>query len=101
MDRRQGRDQAGSHGDCGGSLAGLSEIVDIAQRIYKAIQSAVRWMRKILEIVNSLFDSILQIVAGAIEPASEKIEAAMHRAMPVVISFLGNLGLGRNPRAGR
>jgi phage-related protein len=74
---------------------GLSEVLDIARRIYRAIESAVRWMRKILEMVNTVLDSILQIVHGAIEPAGAKLEAAMHKAMPVVIGFLADqVGLG-------
>lgn len=74
---------------------GLSEVLDIARRIYRAIQSAVRWMRKILEMVNSVLDGILQIAQGAIEPAGAKLETAMHYAMPVVIGFLADqVGLG-------
>jgi len=75
--------------------AGISEVIDIARRIYKAIVTAIRWMRKILDMVNNVLDSVLEIAAGAIEGAGEKLETAMHNAMPVVISFLGDqVGLG-------
>ena len=75
--------------------AGLSEVIDIARRIYKAIVSAVRWMRKILEMVNTALDSVMEIVNGAIEAAGTRVETVMHRAMPVVIGFLAEqFGLG-------
>lgn len=75
--------------------AGISQVIDIARRIYKAILTAKRWMAKILGMVNEVLDSVLEIVAGAIEGAGAKLEAAMHRAMPIVISFLGDqVGLG-------
>jgi hypothetical protein len=75
--------------------AGLSEALDIARRIYKAIVSAVRWMRQILEMVNRVLEGIAQIAAGDLEPAAKVLEDAMHKAMPVVIGFLGDqVGLG-------
>ena len=77
------------------ATAGISEIIDIARRIYKAIVTAVRWMHKILEMANTALDSVMEVVSGAIESAGMKFEAVMHRAMPIVISFLGDqVGLG-------
>jgi hypothetical protein len=75
--------------------AGLSEVLDAVRRIYRAIKTAVRWMRTILEMVNSTLDSVLNIAAGAIEPAAVILESALKRATPAVIGFLGDqVGLG-------
>ncbi|MFY7950043.1 MAG: hypothetical protein ACOVRP_12575, partial [Gemmatimonas sp.] len=74
---------------------GLSEVLDVLRRIYKAIQSAVRYMRRILEMASKVLDTVLDIVGGAIEKAGERFELAMHTGMPVVIGFLANqVGLG-------
>jgi Domain of unknown function (DUF4157) len=74
---------------------GLSEVLDVVRRIYKAIKTAVRWARRILEMVNETFDNILNIAAGNIEPVGVKFEQIMHRGMPVVIGFLADqVGLG-------
>jgi len=70
--------------------AGLSELLDIARRIYKAIATAVRWARRILDMVNETLDNILEIAGGNIESAGEKFEKILHRGMPVVIGFLAD-----------
>jgi hypothetical protein len=75
--------------------AGLSQVLDVLRRIYKAIQSAVRYMARMLEMLNKVLDTVMDIVSGAIEKAGERLEAAMHTGMPVVIGFLANqVGLG-------
>lgn len=75
--------------------AGLSQVLDVLRRIYRAIQSAVRYMARMLEMLNRVLDTVLDIVSGAIEKAGERLEAAMHTGMPVVIGFLANqVGLG-------
>lgn len=62
---------------------------------YKAIKTAVRWARRILDMVNETFDHIIDIAAGNLEPVGVKLEEIMHRAMPIVIGFLADqVGLG-------
>ncbi|BAY90664.1 MULTISPECIES: eCIS core domain-containing protein [unclassified Tolypothrix] len=74
---------------------GLSEVLDVVRRIYKAIKTAVRWARRILDMVNETFDHIIDIAAGNLEPVGVKLEEIMHRAMPIVIGFLADqVGLG-------
>ena len=74
---------------------GLSEVVDIIRRIYKAILTAVRWARRILDMVNQTLDTVIDIAGGAVEKVGAKFEAIMHRGMPVVIGFLADqVGLG-------
>jgi Domain of unknown function (DUF4157) len=74
---------------------GLSEVVDIARRIYKAMVSAKRWAGQILQMANETLDDISAIASGAVEKAGVKFKDIMHRGMPVVIGFLADqVGLG-------
>lgn len=75
--------------------AGLSEVLDIARRIYKAIVTATRWLRKILDMVNQALDNVLAIAGGAVEQVGVTFEKIMHHGMPIVVSFLADqVGLG-------
>jgi hypothetical protein len=70
-------------------------VLDILRRIYRAILTAVRWARRILDMVNQTLDSVLDIAAGAVEKVGAQFEQIMHRGMPVVIGFLADqVGLG-------
>ena len=75
--------------------AGLSEVVDIVRRIYKALVTAVKWARRILDMINETLGSVLQIASGQVDAVGEKFEKILHRGMPVVIGFLADqVGLG-------
>ena len=78
--------------------AGISAVLDAFRRIYKALLTAKRWMRQILDMVNEALDDVGAVASGAIDKVGEKFEKLMHRGMPVVISFLGDqVGLGDLP----
>lgn len=75
--------------------AGLSEVLDAVRRIYRAIKTAVRWMRTILEMVNTGLDAVMSIASGVLAPAAALVEGAMKRGTPAVIGFLADqVGLG-------
>lgn len=75
--------------------AGLSEVLDVARRIYIALVTAKRYARRVLEMVNQSLDNVLLIASGSVEVVGTKIEAILHRGMPVVIGFLADqVGLG-------
>jgi hypothetical protein len=75
--------------------AGLSEVLDAVRRIYRAMKTAVKWMRTILEMVNTGLDAIMNIAAGVLAPAAQLVEGAMKRGTPAVIGFLADqVGLG-------
>ena len=75
--------------------AGLSEVVDIARRIYKALVTAKRWAGQLLGMANNALDNILDIASGAVEKVGTKFEGILHQGMPVVIGFLADqVGLG-------
>jgi hypothetical protein len=75
--------------------AGLSEVLDAVRRIYRAIKTAVRWARTIVDMVNRTLDAVLDIAAGALDGPAEILHGAMKKATPAVIGFLGDqVGLG-------
>jgi len=74
---------------------GLSEVLDVARRIYKAMLTAKRYARKILDMANETLDNIAAIAKGSVEAVGVTFEKIMHKGMPVVIGFLaGQVGLG-------
>jgi hypothetical protein len=81
---------------------GIMAVVNALVSLYQAIQTVVRYARQILEIVNRVLDTIINIASGVIGPAAEMMEAAMRGAMPVIIAFLANQaglsGLGARMR---
>jgi hypothetical protein len=75
--------------------AGLSEVLDVARRIYKALVTAKRWARQLLDMANNTLDNIMEIAGGAVEKVGTKFEGILHRGMPMVIGFLADqVGLG-------
>jgi hypothetical protein len=75
--------------------AGLSEVLDAVKRIYRAIKTAVRWARTIVDMVNRTLDAVLDIAAGALDGPAEILHGAMKKGTPAVIGFLGDqVGLG-------
>lgn len=75
--------------------AGLSEIADIARRIYKAMVAAARYARPILDMVDQALDNVMDLAIGAVGKVGLLFEKIMQRAMPVVIGFLAyQVGLG-------
>lgn len=70
--------------------AGLSEVLDVIRRIYRAIKTAVRWMRTILEMVNSGLDAVMDIAAGTLEPPATIVLNAMKKGTAAVIGFLAD-----------
>ena len=78
---------------------GIMAVVNSAIAIYRAIQSFIRYMRQMLEVVNTFVNGVADVAAGNISVAANYLENAMDRAMPVVIGFLANQvglsGIGR------
>jgi len=78
---------------------GIMAVVNSAIAIYSAVQSFVRYIREMLEVVNSFVGGVAEIAGGNIRTAAGFLERSMSRAMPVVIGFLANQvglsGIGR------
>jgi hypothetical protein len=74
---------------------GIMAVVNSCIAIYSAIQSFIKYMRQMLEVINSFVNGVADIAAGNITTAANYLENTMGRAMPIVIGFLANqVGLG-------
>jgi len=77
------------------ATAGLSAVLEAVVAIYQAIQTAIEYARRILQVLITIFDTVLQIAQGVIDPAAAMVETGLRMIMPVVIGFLANYaGLG-------
>lgn len=78
---------------------GIMAVVNSAIAIYSAIQSFIRYLREMLEVVNSFVNGVADIAEGNVTTAANYLERTMARAMPIVIGFLANQvglsGIGR------
>lgn len=78
---------------------GIMAVVNSAIALYSAIQSFIRYLREMLEVVNSFVEGLVDIANGNITTAANYLEHTMARAMPIVIGFLANQvglsGVGR------
>jgi len=81
---------------------GIMAVVNALVSLYQAIQTVLRYARQILEILNTVLDTVLSIARGVLGPAAEMLVRALHNAMPVAIAFLANQaglsGLGARMR---
>lgn len=74
---------------------GLSEVIDVARRVYKAMVTAKRWAGRILQMASDTLDHVLDIASGNVSKVGAEFEKLMDRGMPVVIGFLADqVGLG-------
>lgn len=77
---------------------GVMAVVNSFIAFFKAIQSAIEYIRDILRIVNEYVTTFAQVAAGNIAPGAEKIKQGLADAVPIAIGFLANqVGLGNVP----
>ncbi len=77
---------------------GIMAIINSFIAFFNAIQSAIEYLRDILEIVNQYVTTFAQVAAGNIVPGAEKITRGLANAVPIAIGFLANqVGLGNVP----
>lgn len=78
---------------------GIMAVINSAIALYNAIQSFIRYLREMLEIVNSFVEGVVEIASGNTTRAANFLERTLARAVPIVIGFLANQvglsGLGR------
>lgn len=73
----------------------IGVVINAIIAIWKALQTFAKYFKKILEIMNAVFDTIADIARGALAGAANLIEDVMDRSLPIVIGFLANqIGLG-------
>jgi len=70
-------------------------FVKAAMAIYDIIMFFVNKGSQIMELVNSIIDSVRNIASGAVGGAAQMIENTLAKALPVAIGFLASLlGIG-------
>jgi hypothetical protein len=75
--------------------SGIIAVINGCVAFFNLIQSAVEYIRDMLEIVDSFVGTVAAIARGDIEPGAVKMEQSLADAMPVAIGFLAyQVGLG-------
>jgi hypothetical protein len=69
---------------------GIMAVVNSAIALYSAIQSFIKYLREMLEIVNSFVEGVVDIASGNITTAANYLERTLARAVPIIIGFLAN-----------
>ena len=69
---------------------GIMAIINGAMAFFNAIQSFIKYLREMLEVVNSFINGVADIARGNVATAADYLERTMGQAMPVVIGFLAN-----------
>ncbi|HEY1902808.1 MAG TPA: DNA/RNA non-specific endonuclease [Terracidiphilus sp.] len=78
-----------------GLLNPASAFVKACMAIYDIIMFFVDHGSQILDLVNTIIDSITDIASGAIGKAAAAVEQSLARAIPIMIGFLASLlGVG-------
>ncbi len=78
---------------------GIMAVVNGFIAFYNAVQSFIRYLREMLEIVNSFVVGVAEIARGNVTNAANFLENSLSQGMPVAIGFLANQvglsGIGR------
>lgn len=69
---------------------GIMAIINGAIAFFNAIQSFIKYLREMLEVVNSFVNGVADLAKGNVTTAANYLERTMGQAMPVVIGFLAN-----------
>ncbi|WP_240345196.1 DUF4157 domain-containing protein [Flavobacterium sp. CLA17] len=69
---------------------GIMAVINGAMALYSAIQSFIKYLREMLEVVNSFVNGVADIAQGNVTTAANYLERTMGQAMPIVIGFLAN-----------
>jgi len=82
-----------------GLLNPVGAFIKICMAIYNIVKFIIEKGKQIIEFVNSILDSVAEIVAGNIVPAAKRVEESLAKALPIAIGFLASLlGLGDLPQ---
>jgi hypothetical protein len=80
----------------------VGEVLEVLKSIYETINFFIEKATKFVELVDSVVDSLTNIVEGNIAGAAKKIEDTMARSIPLILRFLadqiGLSGIGKSIR---
>ncbi len=77
---------------------GVMAVVNSCIAFFNAVQSAIEYLRDMLEIVGMYVSTLAAVAAGNIEPGARMIEQGLAAVIPIAIGFLARqVGLGNMP----
>ena len=77
---------------------GIAAVINGFIAFFNAVQSAIEYLRDILQIVDRYVSTLAAVAAGNIVPGAQMLEQGLAAAIPVAIGFLANqVGLGNVP----
>ena len=77
---------------------GVMAVINSAVAIFDAIQSAIEYLRDLLEVLNTYVSTLAAIAAGNVQPGAQMLEQGLAAIIPIAIGFLANqVGLGNMP----
>lgn len=77
---------------------GIMAVINSAIAIFNAIQSAVEYLRDLLEVLDRYVSTLAAIAAGNVVPGAQMLEQGLASIIPIAIGFLANqVGLGNIP----
>jgi hypothetical protein len=77
---------------------GVMAVVNSFVAFFNAIQSAIEYLRDILQIVDRYVSTLAAVAKGNIQPGAQMLEQGLAQAVPVAIGFLANqVGIGNVP----
>ena len=77
---------------------GVMAVVNSCIAFFNAIQSAIEYLREILQIIDRYVSTIASVARGDVAPGAAMLEQGLASAVPVAIGFLANqVGLGNVP----
>jgi hypothetical protein len=78
---------------------GVMAVVNSGIAFFNAVQSAIEYLRDMLEIVGMYVSTLAAVAAGNIEPGARMIEQGLAAVIPIAIGFLARqVGLGSMPQ---
>ena len=77
---------------------GVMAVINGTIAFFNAVQSAIDYLRELLEIVDQYVSTIASVARGDVAPGAAMLERGLASAVPVAIGFLANqVGLGNVP----
>ena len=73
-------------------------VINSAIAIFNAIQSAIEYIRDLLEVLDRYVSTLAAVAAGNVVPGAQMLEQGLAAIIPIAIGFLANqVGLGNIP----
>jgi hypothetical protein len=73
---------------------GIGATINTIKLVYDTMKTAVAYINRMLNMINSVLDSIAEIIAGNTKAASEYLESVLAKAVPFVIGFAVEVIIG-------